>query len=81
MNVFDNKMEAFAAIWGLKLNEEFYAIINGSKRKFRITRDHVQMWDCVGWGPDWLNLEDFLVADMLRGKIKVLTEVEQVSLF
>lgn len=79
--MLNNKMKELAAIWGYDLQEEFYAIsINGLKYKFKFTRDGLYVLDCVGWGPEWLNVNG-LIPDLLKGKVRIIDEVEQEGLF
>ena len=79
--MLNNKMKEFAAIWGLRIGEEFRAeSINGRKYKFKITIDGLYVLDCVGWGPEWLNVSDLIPA-LLKGKVKIIDEIEQERLF
>lgn len=79
--MLNNKMRELASIWGYELQQEFWAIsINGLKYKFKFTRDGPYVLDCVGWGPEWLNVND-LIPDLLKGKVRIIDEVEQKALF
>lgn len=79
--MLNNKMKELAAIYGYDLQEEFYAIsINGLKYKFKFTRDGLYVLDCVGWGPEWLNVNG-LIPELLKGKVRIIDEVEQEGLF
>lgn len=77
----NNKMSDFARIWGLEIGQEFRAeSIDGRKYKFKITIDGLYVLDCVGWGAEWLNVNG-LIPDLLKGKVRIIENVEQGKLF